>query len=120
MKPASETDTVTIPREEYDRLVRLAEDAEDIAAAGDALQTELIPAAFANRILDGESPLTVYREFRGLSKSALAARSGVNRVQIADIEVGRKAGSVATLGKLAAALGLSIDDIVSPTPAVRR
>jgi DNA-binding XRE family transcriptional regulator len=104
-------DTVTIPREEYDRLVRLADDAEDIAAAERALQTERIPAAFANRILDGESPLAVFREFRGLSQSGLAARSGVNRVQIADIEAGRGVGSVATLRKLADALGLTIDDI---------
>ena len=105
-------DTVTISREEYDRLVRLAEDAEDTAAAEEALKTERIPAALADRILDGEPPLTVYRDLRGLSKSALAERSGVHRVQIADIEAGRKTGSVATIRKLADALGVAIDDIV--------
>lgn len=105
------TDTVSIPRDEYERLCRIAEDAEDLAAADAALKTESIPAAFANRILDGESPLRVYRELRGLTQVALAKRSGVNRVQIADIEAGRKTGSIATIRKLADALDLTLDDL---------
>lgn len=104
-------ETVTISREEYQRLVALAEDAVDIAAAEAALKTEMIPAAFADRILDGESPLRVYRDLRGLTQAALAGRSGVNRVQIADIESGRKSGSIATLRKLADALGVTLDDL---------
>ncbi|MGK2227696.1 MAG: hypothetical protein ACI9GK_001520 [Devosia sp.] len=35
----------------------------------------------------------------------------MNRVQIADIAAGRKTGSVATRGKLAEALGVSMDDL---------
>lgn len=110
-------ETITIPREEYQRLVALAEDAEDLAAVArfDAAmargEEELIPAAFADRILDGESPLRVYRDFRGLTQVALAERSGVNRVQIADIEAGRKSGSIATLRKLADALEVTLDDL---------
>jgi transcriptional regulator with XRE-family HTH domain len=37
----------------------------------------------------------------------------VNRVQIIDIEAGRKTGSVETLRKLAQELGIDIDDLVS-------
>lgn len=109
---------VTITREEYQRLLEAAEDLADIAAyerataaiaAGD---DELIPSEYVDRIIDGESPLRVYREFRGLTQSALAAASGVNRVQVADIEAGRGSGSVETFRKLAQALNLSIDDLV--------
>jgi mRNA interferase RelE/StbE len=35
-----------------------------------------------------------------------------NRVQIADIEAGRKSGSVATLHKLAEALAVTVDDLI--------
>jgi transcriptional regulator with XRE-family HTH domain len=56
--------------------------------------------------------LRVWRDVRGLTQMALAEASGVNRVQIADIEAGRKTGSVATIGKLAEALGIGIDDLV--------
>jgi mRNA interferase RelE/StbE len=43
---------------------------------------------------------------------ALFTTSGVNRVQIADIEAGRKSGSVETILKLADALGVAIDELV--------
>jgi mRNA interferase RelE/StbE len=109
---------VTISREEYDRLRAAAEDLADLSAY-DAIkarlaagQEELIPAAFVNRMIDGESPLRVFRDLRGLTQSGLSRVSGVNRVQIADIEAGRSAGSVETMSKLAKALGVTIDDLV--------
>ena len=109
---------ITITREEYDRLREAAEDLADIAAFDRAKadlaagRDELIPAAFVDRMLAGENPLRVFRDLRGLTQSALATASGVNRVQIADIEAGRKTGSVATLAKLAAALDVLLDDLV--------
>jgi mRNA interferase RelE/StbE len=109
---------VTIPREEYERLREAAEDLADIAAYDRvkadlaAGREELIPSEFVDRMLGGESPLRVYREFRGMTQSALSAAAGVNRVQIADIEAGRKSGSIDTVRKLATALGVTIDDLV--------
>ena len=109
---------VTIPRAEYLRLLAAAEHvsymtaydrAKAALAAGD---DEMVPGPFADRLLDGECPLRVYREIRGLTQTALASLSGVNRVQIADIEAGRKSGSVATLRKLAEALGVTVEDLI--------
>ena len=111
------TKMVTIPREEYDRLRAAAEDLADLQAydaaraALAAGEDELIPATFANRLLDGESPLRVYRELRGLTQAALAEAAGVHRVTVAEIETGRKQGSVATLRALAGALGVRVDDL---------
>lgn len=112
------TETVTIERAEYERLLRIAEDAGDAAAFDRAVARlaqgldEAIPAQYANRIIDGENPVRVYREYRGLTQAGLAERSGVNRVQIADIEGGRKSGSVDTIRKLADALSVSVDDLI--------
>ena len=64
-----------------------------------------------NRLLTGESALRVYRDLRGLTQAELAAKAGVNRVTVAEIETGRKQGSVATLRALAGALGISLDDL---------
>ncbi|WP_249030804.1 helix-turn-helix transcriptional regulator [Roseinatronobacter thiooxidans] len=47
----------------------------------------------------------------GCLKQNLARRSGVNRIQIIDIEAGRKTGSAATLKKLAMALQVDMDDL---------
>jgi len=111
------TDTVTIERREYQALLDAKEELADIQALDHAKarlasdEDELIPAEYANRIIDGESPLRVYRNYRDLTQATLSAMSGVNRVQIAEIEGGSRTGSVATLRSLADALGVSIDDI---------
>lgn len=110
---------VTIPRDEYDRLLAAAEDLADLQTydrAKAALSTgedELIPADYANRLLNGESPLRVYRELRGMTQAVLAKKAGVNRVTVAEIEIGRKQGSVATLRSLAGALGVGLDDLAA-------
>ena len=109
---------VSIPVSEYRRLLAAADALSDLAAYDAAKarlargEDEVLPAAFADRFLDGESPLRVWREVRGLTQAALAQASGVNRVQIAEMESGRKSGSVATLQRLATALGVTVDDLI--------
>ena len=111
------TGSVTIPCAEYDRLRAAAEDLADLQAldrtraALAAGEEELIPAAFANRLIAGENPLRVWRDLRGLTQAALAQRAGVNRVTVAEIETGRKQGSIATLRALADARGGGLDDL---------
>lgn len=108
---------VTITREEYDRLHAAAEHLADLQtfdrakAALAAGEDELLPADYANRLLNGENPLRVYRELRGMTQVVLAEKAGVSRVTVAEIETGRKQGSVTTLRALADALGVSIDDL---------
>lgn len=108
------TEMITIQKTEYDRLVALAEDAEDDAAVATHLKSPEVgmPLELVKRMINGESALAIHREWRGLSATELSRQSGVNRVQIVDIEAGRKSGSIATLKKLAAALDISVDDIV--------
>lgn len=108
------SETVTIELAEYQRLKAAAEDLADILAfdAAMANPAESVPAEYVKRIIDGESPLRVYRDWRNLTQMELSELSGVNRVQIADIEAGRKTGSVETVKKLAAALAVAVDDLV--------
>ncbi|MFE3839464.1 helix-turn-helix transcriptional regulator [Pseudogemmobacter sonorensis] len=109
---------VTITREEYDRLREAAEDLADLQVYDRAMadldsgKEDLIPAEFVNRLVDGENPVRVFRDWRGLTQAALADKAGVNRVTVAEIETGRKQGSVATLKKIADALGVDLDDLV--------
>lgn len=109
---------ITITRAEYDRVREAAEDLTDIMTYNRikadlvAGREESIPSEFVDRMIDGESPVRVYRDLRGLTQTALAERADVNRVQIADIEARRKTGSIETVRKLAIALGVTIDDLV--------
>lgn len=108
------TDTVTIPREEYERLNDAAEMLADVRAFDRAMaeNREAIPAEFVNRIIAGESPVRALRDWRGLTGAALAEAAGLHRVQVHDIESGKRGGSIATMKKLADALGVTVDDLV--------
>jgi DNA-binding XRE family transcriptional regulator len=109
---------ITIPLDEYKRMQAAVEDLADLQTH-DRVMTDLatgreerVPAAYVRRLIAGESPLRIWRDLRGLTQSALAQASGVNRVQIAEIEAGRKNGSLETARRLAEALGISVDDLV--------
>ena len=108
---------VTIPAAEYRALLGSAANLADLRAHDRAMAAiaqgdeALVPEAFAKRLIAGESPVRVWRDLRGLTQTALATGSGDNRVQIANIESGAKSGSVATLRKLADALGVGLDEL---------
>lgn len=67
-----------------------------------------IPAAYVNRLLNGESAPRLYRD---LTQAALAEQDGVNRATVAEIGTGRKQGPVATLRALATSLDVPQDEI---------
>ena len=108
---------VTITREEYDSLRVAAEDLSDLQAYDQAKTAlaaradELLPPAYANRLLNGESSLRVYRDLRGLTQAELSRNAGIHRVTVAEIESGRKQGSISSLKALADALSVSLDDL---------
>ena len=109
---------ITIPIEDYQRMRAAEDELADLRsydramAAIDAGDEEHVPAAYAARLIAGESPLRVWRELRGRSQAGLARESGVGHVQIVNMEQGVRAGSIATVKKLAHALGVSMDDLV--------
>lgn len=74
---------------------------------------ELIPATVVDRLLDGGNPVRAWREFRGLSSVQLAASCGVSAAAISQLETGKRQPSVALLMKLAAALRVDLEQLVS-------
>ncbi|MEM9250550.1 MAG: helix-turn-helix transcriptional regulator [Pseudomonadota bacterium] len=112
------TDTVTIPRVEYEALLDAREELDDIAEAAairDRIRRgdeETVPGDVVDRLLSNESLLKFWREHRGLTQTDLAKASGVHRVSINKIEAGTKSPTVETLRKLADALRVDLDDLV--------
>lgn len=108
---------VVIPLAEYERLVEMAEDREDIEAvqAFDAAmargEEEMIPAEIVNRILDGENKVRLWREHRGMSARELAEKAGVREEDLSRMEAGKRETVIETLRKIATALSVDIDDI---------
>ena len=90
------------------------EDAEAVArfyARLEAGEEELISAKMVNRMIDGESPIRVWREHRGLSARDLAKAAGISASYLSQIEGGARDGSFDTMKKIAAALRLTVDDL---------
>lgn len=108
---------VQVPVKDFEEMKKKLErldDIDDEAALTYALENieEFFPIDVAKRIINGESPLRVYREYRGLTQQQLANTIGKSKTTISEIESGRKEGSVATLKAIARALDVDLDDLV--------
>ena len=109
---------VVLPEADYLALVEAADDAADAAlvdrferrlAGG---EEELIPADYVHRMLDGENRVAVWRDHRGISAKEVAEKAGITQAYLSQIETGKRDGTVGTMKKIAAALGVGVDDIV--------
>ena len=108
------TEMVVLKASDFERLVDLAEDAEDVI---EALVIEArievgegtMPAEVLNLIIDDNlHPIAAWRRHRGLSQIALARKARLSQVWISRIERGGGYGSRETRKKLAAALDAPI------------
>lgn len=92
---------------DYERLCR-----QDEAARLEALRgRDFLPADVADRILEGERPLKVLREWRGLSQTQLAERTSLPQPTIALLERGRRKGTLAQWCAIAHGLGLQLETV---------
>lgn len=107
---------VVVPIDEWEALMMRLEERNDLADAARqqaAIRSgeETLPAEMLARLISGDNPLKVWREHRSLTLRALAAQVGVSSAAISRIETGKSRPSVATLGKLAEALGCDMEDL---------
>ena len=93
-------------------LEEMLEDADAAAAYHASRDQERVPVELVDRLLAGENPVKVWREYRDLSQRALADRAGLNFTYLSQIESGARKGPVATMKKLAEALRVDLDDLV--------
>ena len=111
-RPIAETgDTITYSRTDVDRLFEQLEDLEAHAAYTATRAEERLPAEVVERLSAGDSPVKVFREYRGLSAAQLAEKSGLNGSYLAAIESGSKRASVKALCAIAGVLEVSVDDL---------
>lgn len=112
---------VLLGKQDYDDLVRQAELAEDLADAETVRvfheklargEEELIPLEIVGRLIDGENPIRVWREHRGLSAKKLAEMASISAAYLSELETGKKEGSLSVFKSIATALRLDLDDLV--------
>ena len=116
--------TVTLAGEEYAVVPRAEYEALRDAVAGDAMDAtiirsvledpdqELVPFELVERIADGEHPVRVWRNYRGMKAGELATIANVAASYLSDIENGKKPGSVKAMKRIADALNVTVDDLI--------
>ncbi len=104
-----------IPYREYRRLSEAAEMAEDVRDFDEAVSRdeETVPHAVVQRLVMGEQPVKVWREYRGLTQAALARAARITPAYLSQIETGVREGSVRVLTALARALQVDVEDLVA-------
>ena len=90
------------------RDVQAYDEAKQAIAEGE----ELIPSDVTYAILDGENPIRVWRDHRGLTQQQLAGAAGISVPYLSQLESGKRTGSPHVLAAIADALGVALDDIV--------
>lgn len=104
-----------VPIELFDRLIDAADDRQDIAALETFRREDdgfRVPGEVLHAILQGVTPLKAWREYRRLSQVDLAAGAGISKAYLSQLENGKRSGAVSTFAALAAALGVTVDDLL--------
>ena len=103
------SETVALPRADYEALLARNEDLRDALAAQKAENAARVPHEVALAMMRGESGVRAFRKFRRVTLRGLSERTGIAPSYLSEIERGAKPGSVAALSRIAAALDTTID-----------
>ena len=112
-------DIVILSRDEYDRLVEASEDAADAKTARHVLKQiasgaeTVLSESDVDEFLKAKTPLAFWRMKRAMTQANLAKATGIAQGFLSEIESGQKPGTPATLKKIAEAINIKIDDLVS-------
>ena len=110
-------DTITLPRASYEALMMELRDLRDSALIAERRNDPTFPFEVVERLLDGDHPVTVFREHRGLTQAALAAAADISRQMLNEIEHGKKTPSIPVGLRIARALDVDLDDLFGEHPS---
>jgi DNA-binding XRE family transcriptional regulator len=116
------SDLAVLPRADYDRLIALAADAQEDAAATRIVRNSMraikegrevvLPKAVADRLASGDSPVRVIRDWREMTQGELSVAVGISQNYLSEIETGRRKGPAELQKKFARALGVPMDLLI--------
>jgi DNA-binding XRE family transcriptional regulator len=111
---------VVLPRSAYEELVaRASIDLDEDAAIARIVDRSnaalasgrdiVLPAEVAEAIIDGQNPIKVVREWRGLTQAQLARRNKLTQGYVSQLEAGTSGGSPKALKAIAKTLKVPVD-----------
>ena len=108
-----------LPYEEFLQLMEQAEMLQDISDYDQIVKAvatgeeETVPAELAYALMEGENPVKAWREYRSLSQKQLADMADISIPFLSQIESGKRKASTKIMARLAKALRVLIDDLVT-------
>lgn len=104
---------IVLPINEYNKLINLIEDFQDIQEVklGEQSSDENFPMELVQALSDGYNPIKVYREYRGISQTALANKINVSKQYVSQLEKGDRVGSAKILLAIAKVLKIDLEDL---------
>lgn len=119
-KTTADGEVAILPRAEYERLKALERETREDAGMARLIARAkaeiadgdpLLPKEVVERLANGENPIKVLRQFRGLSQVELATaeRVGITQNYLSDLETGKRKGPLALHQKFARVLGVPLD-----------
>jgi hypothetical protein len=111
-----------LPRKEYEELAAKAAEADEDAGTARlvarartniAAGAPLLPKHVIDRLTMGENPVRALREWRDVTQLYLSFKTNLSQGYISDVETGRRKGAAAALRRIADALGVPLDLLVS-------
>jgi DNA-binding XRE family transcriptional regulator len=101
---------VLVPEDDFEDMMDTIKANEILAriAAGE----ETWPAELVYELLETESRIRTFRNYRKMTVSELAEAVGISQPYLSEIETGKKTGSVDVLKRIAAVLEVDLDDLV--------
>jgi len=105
---------VLVPEKTYDRMVEKLEDLDDIRAydRAKAEAPEFVPAEVVDRLIAGDSPVRVWRDYRGLMQQQLADKARISKPYLSQIESSAREPSLTVIKRIAKALKVDVDDLI--------
>jgi DNA-binding XRE family transcriptional regulator len=110
-------EAAVLPLADYQALLEKAEMLDDITAYDSAKAAlkdgseERLPSDVVTALLGGGNPIRIWRKHRGLSQAQLADRVGKSQAYVAQLEAGKREGTITVYRQLAEALGVEIGDL---------
>ena len=104
-----------LPFADYEAIIQRLDDLEDARDLREyrVNPEESFPEALVERLLAGENPVKLWREYRGMTQAALAEKVKVTVSHISQIETGKKDCSVKLLKALAKALNVDMELLIN-------
>jgi DNA-binding XRE family transcriptional regulator len=113
IKNGSKKTHAVVPLDIFNRLLKAAEELEDIALYDEAKRNDdgfRIPQEIVTKtIIEGQNPIKTWREHRGLTVEVLANAAGISKPYLSQIENGKRHGTMRVMKAIAKALDLPLD-----------